>query len=181
MMSSDPSAPFSSSVYDFVYPQGLIEGDAPATVYRNLRGDQLYAGFWWKASAPFDMGPNGNKIAFMFNGGGGAGGQMFLILNPGGTLSVLPEYPGDYRWRMPNVSPTPVSLGQWHRIEWYANRVTGTLKWWLDGALQGSYADVTNSYPFDMFQFSPTWGGNSGARKAQTDHYWFSHVFLSAR
>ena len=26
-----------------------------------------------------------------------------------------------------------------------------------------------------------TWGGNSGARKRETDHYWFDHVHLSSR
>jgi len=180
-LTSDPSAPGGSTVFDFVYPQGMVEGNAPATVYHNVRGDQMYVGFWWKPSAPFDYGPNGNKVAFMFNGGGGAGGQSFLILNTSGTLSVLPEYPGSTTWRMPNVSATPVSLGQWHRVEWYANRLTGALKWWLDGVLQGSYNDAPNPYPFDMFQFSPTWGGNVGARKAQTDHYWFGHVHLTVR
>jgi hypothetical protein len=55
------------------------------------------------------------------------------------------------------------------------------LKWWLDGELLGSHQDVSNPVPFDMFQLSPTWGGNSGARKQQTDRYWFDHVRLSAR
>jgi hypothetical protein len=180
---ADTAAPASpSNLYDFVYPQGMVEGNAPATVYfTNLNATELYAGFWWKPSSPFDYGPNGNKIAFMFNGGGGAGGQQFLHLQNDGRLHVLPEYPGDNRWRTPNVNPTVVTLGQWHRVEWYSNRVTGTLKWWLDGVLQGSYTDVFNSYSFDMFQFSPTWGGNSGARKRQTDHYWFDHVHLSSR
>jgi hypothetical protein len=72
-----------------------------------------------------------------------------------------------------------VTLGQWHLIEWYSNVSTGVLKWWLDGVLQGSHSNVKNSYDFDMFQLSPTWGGNSGARKDQTDHYWFDHVHLS--
>jgi hypothetical protein len=126
------------------------------------------------------MGPNGNKIAFMFNGGGGAGGQQFLILYPDQRLRVLPEYPGDYQWRTPNINATVVTLGQWHKIEWYASK-NGTLKWWLDGLLQGSYTNATNSFNFDMFQFSPTWGGNSGARKDQTDHYWFDHARLSTR
>jgi hypothetical protein len=180
---SDASAPFSpSNVYDFVYPQGMVEGEAPATVYYSgLSADEVYAGFWWKPSSPFDTGPNGNKIAFIFNGGGGAGGQQFLILRPDRRLHVLPEYPGDFQWRTPNVNGTVVTLGVWHRIEWYTNRLTGTLKWWLDGVLQGSYTNVTNATRFDMFQFSPTWGGNIGARKAQTDHYWFDHVHLSAR
>ena len=180
---SDSTAPFSPSQgFDFVYPAGMREGNAPATVYYSrISSNELYAGFWWKPSSPFDYGPNGNKIAFMFNGGGGAGGQQFIILKSDGMLHVLPEYPGDYRWRDPNVSPTRVTLGQWHRIEWYSNVATGAMKFWLDGVLQGSYTDVRNSYKFDSFQFSPTWGGNSGATKDQTDHYWFDHVRLSAK
>jgi hypothetical protein len=196
----DSSAPFSPpNVYDFVYPEGMIEGTAPATVYfpeqsagitglfrrltgsRQDLGDEVYVGFWWKASAPFDLGPDGNKIAFLFNGGGSAGGQQFMILLPDGRLHVLPEYPGDFRWRDPNVNGTIVSLGVWHRIEWYCQLSTGTLKWWLDGVLQGSYKNVSNSHNFDMFQLSPTWGGNSGARKRETDHYWFDHVHVSTR
>lgn len=163
-----------------VYPRGMVEGNAPATVYyANLAAREVYAGFWWKPSAPFDLGPNGNKIAFLFNGGGDAGGQQFLILLPDGRLHVLPEYSGDFRWRDPNVNATVVTLGVWHQIEWYCQLSTGTLKWWLDGVLQGSYSDVSNSSDFDMFQFSPTWGGNSGTRKGQTDHCWFDHVRLS--
>jgi Fibronectin type III domain len=182
VLANDATAPFSpTSVYDFIYPQGMVEGNAPATIYYNLNAAEVYVGFWWKPSAPFDMGPNGNKIAFLFNGGGGGGGQQFIILMPDGKLHVLPEYPGDYRWRDPNVNATTVALGAWHRIEWYSQPSTGTLKWWLDGVLQGSYTDVRNSYNFDMFQFSPTWGGNSGAQKHETDHYWYDHVHISAK
>jgi hypothetical protein len=184
VLASDPSAPFSPvNVYDFVYPQGMVEGTAPATVYyNNVPGTrEAYVGFWWKPSSPFDFGPNGNKIAFLFNGGGGAGGQQFLILLPDGRLHVLPEYPGDFRWRDPNVNATVVTLGVWHRVEWYCNLATGMLMWWLDGVLQGSYSNVANTFAFDMFQFSPTWGGNSGAQKRETDHYWFDHVHLSVR
>ena len=123
--SSDPSAPLSPpNVYEFVYPQGMVEGTAPSTVYYpyNNRGlmermglsssdgrldaEEVYAGFWWKPSSPFDVGPNGNKIAFLFNGGGDAGGQQFLILYPDGRLHVLPEYRGDFQWRRPNVNAT---------------------------------------------------------------------------
>ena len=33
-LSSDPSAPLSPpNVYEFVYPQGMVEGTAPSTVY----------------------------------------------------------------------------------------------------------------------------------------------------
>jgi hypothetical protein len=96
-------------------------------------------------------------------------------------LHVLPEYPGDFQWRDPNVNATVVTLGVWHRVEWYTNVTTGTLKWWLDGVLQGSYTNVLNSFNFDMFPFSSTWGGDLGALKQETDHYWFDHVHVSTR
>jgi hypothetical protein len=180
---ADPSAPWSpGGVYDFVYPQGMVEGNAPATVYyANLWAREVYVGFWWKASVPFDVGPNGNKIAFLFNGGGDGGGQQFLILHTDRRLHALPEYPGDFRWRDPNVNATVVTLGVWHRVEWYCDLATGMLQWWLDGVLQGSHSDVRNSHAFDTFKFSPTWGGNTGAQKRETDHYWLDHVHLSVR
>jgi len=181
---SDSSAPFSASnVYDFVYPAGMVEGTAPATVYYyGINKREVYAGFWWKPSSPFDPGPAGNKIAFLFNGGGGAGGQQFIGLAANGQLIVLPEYQNKgFYVHYPNVNATKVTLGVWHRVEWYTNLDTGVLKWWLDGVLQGSYTDVVNTYPFDMFQFSPTFGGCCSARKAQTDHYWFDHAHISAR
>jgi hypothetical protein len=180
---SDPTAPLSpSNVYDFVYPEGMVEGTAPSTIYyANFSVDEVYAGFWWKTSSPFDLGPNGNKIAFLFNGGGASGGQQALVLRPDGRLHILPEYPGDFRWRDPNVNATLVTFGVWHRIEWYARLSTGTLKWWLDGVLQGSHNDVRNPVRYDLFELSPTFGGNTGARKRETDHYWFDHVHLSVR
>jgi hypothetical protein len=177
---SDPTAPVSPpSVYDFVYPKGMVEGTAPATVYwANLNSNEAYVGFWWKPSSPFDYGPNGNKLAFFFNGGAG---NQFLILMPDGRLHVLPQYPGDFRWRPPNVNGTHVALGMWHLVEWYTQVTTGTLKWWLDGVLQGSYTDVHSSSPFDEFKISPTWGGNTGAQKRETDHYFFDQILLSIR
>ena len=197
----DSTAPFKpASVYDFEYPQGMVEGTAPATVYfpyrrsgwkrtageltgqrDGLASREVYVSFWWKPSTRFDFGPNGNKIAFLFNGGGDTGGQQFLILMPDGRLHVLPEYPNDFRWRHPNVTPTVVKLGVWHRIEWHSNVVNGDMEWWLDGTLQGRYNDVRNAHEFDMFQFSPTWGGNTGAKKRETDHYWFGRVKVCVR
>jgi len=79
------------------------------------------------------------------------------------------------------VNATAVTLGVWHRLEWHANVRTGLLEWWLDGILQGRHTDVMNVYDFDVFKLSPTWGGNSGARKRETDHYWFDHIHLSVR
>ena len=177
-LTPDPSAPMSApQVYDFVYPQGMVEGNAPATVYfGGLHTRAFYAAFWWKTSVPFDRGPSGNKIAFMFNDGNG---QVFMTLLTDGRLHVLPEYPGDFKWRDPLPNAAPVTLGAWHLVEWYADLSDGTLKWWLDGTLNGSHRDLFNRSDFDEFQFSPTWGGNTGNRKRETDHYYFDHVHLS--
>ena len=181
--SSDASARMSPPyVYEMIYPEGMVEGRAPATVYyAPLDAREVYVGFWWKPSAPFDLGPNGTKIAFLFNGGGDTGGQQFLALFPDRRLHVTTEYPHDVAVRRANVDNTRVALGEWHQIEWYSNLNTGSLKWWMDGVLIGSHDDVRNRVPFDNFQFSPTFGGNTGARKQQTDRYWFDHVRLSVR
>ena len=177
--SARQSPPF---VYEMIYPEGMVEGRAPATIYyAPLGAREVYVGFWWKPSDPFDLGPNGNKIAFLFNGGGDTGGQQFLAFLPDQRLHVTTEYPGDVKVRRANANAARVTLGEWHQIEWYCNLSTGVVKWWLDGVLHGSHEDVTNPIPFDMFQFSPTWGGNTGARKRQTDRYWFDHVRLSVR
>src|SRR3989449_2353417 len=147
---SDPSAPFSpSNVYDFVYPQGMVEGSAPATVYYNLSASEVYAGFWWKPSSPFDLGPNGNKIAFLFNAGGGAGGQPFPHPRPHGRRHRPPERPRGQPGRPPDPPAPAVTLGVWHRVEGYASKA-GTLKWWLDGVLPGSYSDAGDSDNFEL-------------------------------
>ena len=78
----------------------------------------------------------------------------------------------------PNVTLTPITLGQWHKVEWYVS-ATGGMKFWLDGVLQGSYPGVRWAGPFSMFQFSPTWGGNGGDVKSELDTYTYNHVHLS--
>ena len=179
----DPSArqspPF---VWEMIYPEGMVEGRAPATVYyAGLDAREVYAGFWWKSSTSFDPGPNGTKIAFLFNGGGDRGGQQFISLYPDRRLYATTEYPGDTVLLRPNADNGKVALGEWHQIEWYCNLDTRSLKWWMDGVLIGRHDNVTNRVPFDMFQFSPTFGGNTGARKQQTDRYSFDHVRVSVR
>ncbi len=185
---SDAGAPNSPPyIFDFVYPQGMVQGEAPATLYRYVSptATEIYFAFYWKASTPFDLSLTGQKLVFMFNGGGGAGGQQFMAYDVSGYLIVLPEYPdyaasGNYVVLRPNVTPTLVTLGSWHRVEWYSNVSSGVVKWWLDGNLQGSYTGpAVNAYPFDMVQFSPTWGGCCSETKDQRDHYYFDHVKVS--
>src|SRR2546422_834882 len=54
------------------------------------------------------------------------------------------------------------------------DQADGILKWWVDGVLNGVYADLkmTQDGGFDHVSFSPTFGGNERDRKRQTDYYW---------
>jgi hypothetical protein len=178
---TDSTAPFSSPyVVQFTYPTGMRDGSAPGTIYwDSLNSAAVYIGWWWKPSKPWQTDRSGtNKIAFLFIWGK----TMFISMHNYGShygLQVEDEYGNTVNYD-PNVTTTPITLGQWHRIEWYVNAGSGGLmKWWLDGALQGSYANTNFPGNFTMFQFSPTWGGNGGDVKTETDYYWYDHVHLS--
>ena len=93
-----------------------------------------------------------------------------------GGVRVRGNFEMDFVGNQPGT-PTSITLGQWHQVEWWAKQ-SGGLRWWVDGVLNGNYS-FSYSGPFTMFQFSPTFGGNVGATKTETDYYWFDHVHLS--
>lgn len=168
--------------YDFVYPKGMIEGDAPATIYYitpNARA--MYAAFHWKISDPYDYGPVGQKICFIFHD---SQGQTFLAVSPVTKgLVCLAEIYAEPIYFNPNVNQTEIVLDEWHFIEWYINLDTTEIKYWMDGILQADHKGYyhPNNIGMDMFQFSPTWGGNSGGKKRFEDHYYFKDAYLSMR
>jgi len=167
-------------IYDFVYPSGMVQGSAPATVYYpSINVQEIYIGFWWKASNPTELIGAGQKICFEFYPTGNAYMVYTGSGRPGGGhIDIVTS--GSNRWTF-NVDATDVPFGQWHQVEWYMSRASGALKLWVDGVLKTSVANV--SYPgssFVMFQFSPTWGGVGGV-KTETDHYYFDHVHISGR
>ncbi len=173
---------------DVVYPVGMIQGAAPCTLYRYtspITAREIYYAYWVKTDVPFDPGVGtGQKMVFLFNGGGGAGGQAFLALNASDQkLRVITEWP-PYAIGWPNnQTSTYLTEGDWHLIEWWSNLNTGHMKMWLDTVLQLDYTDplLTNTYNFDMIQVSATWGGCCSEAKTETDHWYFDHVHASAR
>jgi hypothetical protein len=104
---------------------------------------------------------------------------------PGGPyeLRSLPQFATDNRWLTPNRANVPVTLGQWHQIEWQVDcgttgQANGIVRWWMDGQLIGEWTDV--QFPaggFAEYEQSPTWGGLTDV-KLHTDYYWFDHVVL---
>lgn len=188
----DPTAPLSPpDVLQITYPVGFASGSAPSTVVHSLPGTrQLYVGMWWKPSNPWQGNDsNTNKIQYVFTN---ASGSAFMVMygTPGGPyeLRVFPQFnTSSDVWLTPNVANVPVTLGEWHKIEWLLvdNTTTdppnGICRWWLDGQLIGDYTNVSYpSEPFYQYKVAPVFGGN-GVPKSETDYFWYDHVHLSGR
>lgn len=188
---ADTAAPLSpAAALEYVYPAGFRGGRAPATHYYPLNNRrELFVGLQWKVSDPW-QGHSSlvNKIQFIY--GMGADVAMVMYGPKGGPydLRVMPQWrEHDGSWLTPNVQNPPVTLGRWHRIEWYLKYEStygagdGIIRWWMDRVLVGSYTNVR--YPdnagFVEYQISPTWGG-IGDVKTETDYYRFDHSYISS-
>lgn len=185
----DLTAPLSPpSVLTITYPVGFVGGSAPGTMTRQIPGGHRYFfATWWKASNPWQgHETNVNKILFFFPS---TGGDVTMVMygHPGGPyeLRVLPQFDGIASdWLFPNIDNVPVTLGDWHRLEWLVDygtgTGTGTIRWWMDGQMIGSYTTVTfpTSIGTSAFKISPTWGG-VGDTKTETDFFWFDETYLS--
>ena len=187
----DASAPFSPpDALEVVYPVGFVGGSAPGTMELTLPQPvhAMYVGTWWKSSNPW-QGHNTNvdKIEYIF---AQDGGSIFLCMYgpPGGPyeLRVFPQFPTSTdTWLTPNVAHVDVALGAWHRIEWVVSEgptqspPSGTVQWWLDGTLIGSYNNVP--LPADglaFYKVAPVWGG-LGDVKTELDFFEYDHVHVS--
>ncbi len=182
-----------SRLLQFTYAAGFPGGYEPAVVFYNPPTPvrETYFGFRWKPGNPWEPHPSGvNKIAFMFPATSSAGTLYLMMFFDGTnyTIQVEPTFEKDTRRLAPNVTATPVALGAWHLVEWYARYSTtstsrdGVTSWWLDGVLQGEYPDL--QMPADAgfieYQFAPTWGGMEGS-KAWTGCYWYERAHISRR
>ncbi|MBI4500747.1 MAG: Ig-like domain-containing protein [Gemmatimonadetes bacterium] len=188
-VTADAGAPMSASnVLQFRYPSGYTGGGAPGTaLYGHGAAKEVYAGFWWKPSSPWQNHPsNVNKVAFWQTGTWGSSADLQMY-GPGPYyLHVVTQFPGGTVRLPPNATATAVTLGVWHRVEWHmrygSGGADGLVEWWLDGVLQGRYANVQTPGDggFIEYQFSPTWGGLDGT-KTEDDYFLFDHVKLSRR
>lgn len=183
----DPSAPLSPpSVLEFRYAPGFQGGSEPGVAfYAPPPAPEVYLAFLWKPSNPWQnhQASGVNKLAFFFTP---SNGPILIEMHAEGAqyfLHVVPEFSGDTRRLTPNRAKTPITLGQWHLVEWYlkygANR-TGITRWALDGVPQGEYTDLgtpTDAGVIEV-QLAPTWGG-IGETKAELDTYRYDHARIS--
>jgi hypothetical protein len=205
---SDANAPMSASnVGQWKYPIGFGEGGAPATMWTQTSGRELYIGFIWKADSPFQPHSSGvNKIIFQWTATSDLTYMRMHGLSEPYSI-VLGDAPighGDNMW--PNKTQTNIFLDTWYRIEWYQKMSTTAIsedgiiriwvsKWngssWDAPVLNTEYTNLNfykfanpseASSDFGEFQFSPTYGGNSPPPpelKEQEDYFWFDHVHIS--
>jgi len=187
---SDAGAPSSpSNVVDFYYPIGFPSGIAPGTLYYYFStAREVYVGLWWKPSNPWQGNDAGrNKICYLMTAGDKLIALEIFNQSAPYSLGVVTEFPGDNR-AIQGAAPTPVALGQWHRLEWYlkysssGSTADGVMKVWLDGKLEISRTDLVMPADggFSLFQLSPTFGG-VGSAKHEADHFWFDHIHVSRR
>jgi hypothetical protein len=201
----DLGAPFSPpQVGRWRYPIGFVGGQEPATLYRDLDGTrrELYFGYWWKASAPWEGHPTGvNEMSyvlardniFVVKMQGQPGGPYVLAVNAEFTTSNghLANSAGDDpgpRDLFGNVNGGNyvVTPGRWYQIEAYVKMSTsstsrdGVIRWWVNGTPVGNYTTVNfdAARPWEDFAISPNWGGVGGT-KTEEDYFWCAHVRLS--
>jgi hypothetical protein len=194
-LASDERAPLSPpSVLQFIYAKGFQAGHTPAVTFYDVVEPvkEAYFGFWWKPSDPWQNNVESgvNKLAFVLTTATGVDGEAAIIMfgTDSGpyTVQVITEFPGDVRRLSPNLTATLVTLGAWHRVEWYTKFSStdttrdGVTRWWLDGVSQGAYTDlVMPADPgFKEFQLAPTWGGVVGT-KSERDFYCYDHARIS--
>lgn len=177
---TEGSEPFSSPYScKMTYPTGFGSSTEPANLFHGLGGtDNLYMGMRWKVSDPWQYEAATNKMIFYFLQGDGQ--LLFMYFQSDRLLKVHTGLPSDVNNYTPNVNSTPFVLGTWNLVEWLCVKSPSTLKWWLNGQLQGSYTSVV--WPSENFaecDIAPTWGGPPGDTKTEDDYYWYDHIRLS--
>jgi Big-like domain-containing protein len=169
---SDATAPFSASnMLRMIFTTDMVHDTEPSVHWMGLPGvKEIYTGWWMKLSPNWNCSPAGcAKVTFLITNGAGQVYTGVYHSEQGGgppyRIAANTEWApyGQEIW-YPNVVTTPVSPGEWHRIEFYYKWETtpgvsgdGIIRWWVDGTLNGDYTNV--HYPagsFIEFQYGPT-------------------------
>lgn len=173
--------------------------------YIGLGYNELYVGYWFKLSNPFEGTANGmNKLSFSFMGthglwlkaAGAQGSNDFLIqFHLQGTDPSIDNchIPGGWGecFNRAWFGPTRISLGTWHLLEFYIKRSSsvtgkdGIARVWLDNSLQIDITTLnTPASPVQDLSFTPTWTPADPDRpsgdRTNPDMISFDHVHVSA-
>jgi hypothetical protein len=188
---ADDTAPFSPpSVLRIVFTPDMLRDHEPSVHWMALPSTrEVYALWWIKLSANWSPSPaGGGKMTFLHAAGGH--GQVYSgLFGPAAPhhVSINTEWApyGQHIWD-PNVEATPIRYGEWYRMEWYSKWDSapgagdGVLRWWVNGVLNGSHADVrfpAASEGFQQFEFAPT----LQLPPAEAQYMYVDHAYVSIR
>jgi hypothetical protein len=166
---TDDSAPFGTAdVLRIIFTPDMRRDSEPGVHWRLLpNANEVYAEWWMKLSPNWKSSPaGGGKIAFLWarEGIGQMYSGLFGSQEPHHiSINIQWQPHGQTVWD-PNVARTPIYYNRWYRIGWYAKWPSqrggnGTVRWWVNGALDGNYTDI--QFPagltgFLQFEFAPT-------------------------
>lgn len=189
----DAGAPKSpANVGQQTYPAGMGGGGSPAVAEKGIGSKQtIYISYWVKLSSNFvGHGSDVNKQIFVWTANQPA---VYTTAQGSGSGCLRPEVHTQGTGETKNYEPNLVAnacftRGVWHRWEIVmtlntAGGANGKLDYWLDGVKLGSFSDVrynSGSGAWNLFQFSPTWGGIGGSVPA-AQYIWIDHLYISGK
>lgn len=185
-LATDSSAPYSPvNVYRSSISPGSNSGGSELHWYATSPQKEMCVGTWWKTNPEFEGRPQGNKTFFMRGPGTGSVGTyngVFLFNNQSlsnGTGRMIWSFntgnldnshitgstdPGVVL--QPNVGDPTLRVGVWTKLYACIRGSTsntsrdGTIKWWINDLLVGSYSNI-NYAPAGLNEWvwSETWDG----------------------
>lgn len=205
---SDASAPFSGPNVARHRLEALARFGGDELTYQspsNYR--EMYFGLYWRTNPQFQGRIVGNKLFFLrgvpgVNGvfvmGGGpnqGGGGFYLVWSFNTGMLNNSHLPGDGAFGNVAGSDSTIIPGLWYKIECHIRASTtassrdGFIRWWINGALTGSYDNInyasqtaTAGSPgfLNQWVWNQTWDGSGDMGTSNTvpwEHY-VDHVYI---
>jgi hypothetical protein len=189
---SDAAAPFSPPhVLRIVFTPSMAPDSEPSVHWIGLpRPRAVYTRWWMKLSPNWTASPAGaGKMTFLHTWPDGQGQVYMSLIDPRAPHRVIVNTEwapyGQKVWEA-NVTTSTISYDRWYGFAWYVKWESspgagdGILRWWVDGALNGDYTNVTfpaGGIGFQQFEFAPT--QQSPPRAEQ--YMYVDHSYVSAR
>ena len=194
----DPTAPKSQpGVGQMRYGAGFRDGSSPAQAYNGLPAGttRLYLSFWMKLSANWQPHESGiNKIFHLWLGSPSQNrvflsfyGQDPQALRFTVHTQATPDGARNYTQNLGSGRVTRAGVWQRYEVLLVMNTpgvADGEAHAWVDGqpvlaARTLRLVRAGESAVLNDVQWSPTWGGNSGALVRETMYMWLDHAYLS--
>jgi len=203
---SDATSPGSTtSVGQMRFPAGFPSGVAPAQLWTAPQlwasaPKTIYIAFWFKISSNWYGNTSGiNKVAYAWiNNNPAIAFEMYGVgtgaLQPIASVQGIQAITGvplsggaAILW--PNAAADTISRGVWHSVEMVlgansTGAADGTIKWWLDGHLSGSYTNVVqwtaSQHQWEWMQWNPIYGG-AGTPVPADQYMWMKNLYVSGQ